>query len=79
MSDRGQLQLGGGTKPKKVKLPEVYEAKIDVKKVNLPALKAWGSRRLTELMGSEDEVRASPPHCCTTEGLALPPPISRRG
>lgn len=39
-----------------MKLPEVYGAKIDLKKVNLPALKAWGSQRLVELMGAEDEV-----------------------
>lgn len=53
---RGQFQLGGKSKPKKTKLPAVYDAKVDPAKVNLPALKAWGMRRLVELMGSEDEI-----------------------
>jgi hypothetical protein len=56
---RGQFQLGGKSKPKKTKLPAVYDAKVDPAKVNLPALKAWGMRRLVELMGSEDEVQGA--------------------
>ena len=49
---------GSKARPKKVKLPEVYEATIEFKKVKMSAIKDWAVERLTKLMGYEDEVHA---------------------
>ena len=36
--------------------PEIFDSKVDIKKVSLDVIKIWIERRLTELMGDEDEI-----------------------
>ena len=39
-----------------MKFPKEYEQKVDFKKVNIEAMKPWIAKRVTELLGIEDEV-----------------------
>lgn len=41
---------------KSMKFPKEYEQKVDLAKVNMEALKPWIAKRVTELLGIEDEV-----------------------
>ena len=40
----------------KMKFPKELEAKIDSKKVNWTVMKEWVTKRVTELLGIEEEV-----------------------
>ena len=39
-----------------MKFPEEYKQKVDLAKVKMDALKPWIAKRVTELLGIEDEV-----------------------
>lgn len=41
---------------KTLKFPAIYSQRVDMSKVNLEVLKPWISKRLTELVGIEDDV-----------------------
>ena len=41
---------------KTLKFPKEYDLKVDLKKVNWEVIKGWVARRITELLGLEDEV-----------------------
>jgi len=41
---------------KSMKFPPEFDQPVDLKKVNLEAIKPWIQRRLTEILGFEDEV-----------------------
>ena len=39
-----------------LKFPKEYDLKVDLKKVNWEVMKGWVAKRITELLGLEDEV-----------------------
>ena len=41
---------------KTLKFPKEYDLKVDLKKVNWEVMKGWVAKRITELLGLEDEV-----------------------
>ena len=41
---------------KSLKFPKEYELKVDFKVVNWEVMKSWMAKRVTELLGLEDEV-----------------------
>jgi serine/arginine repetitive matrix protein 1 len=41
---------------KTLKFPKEYDLKVDVNKVNWEVIKGWVAKRITELLGVEDEV-----------------------
>lgn len=41
---------------KSLKFPKEYELKVDFKAVNWEVMKSWIAKRVTELLGLEDEV-----------------------
>lgn len=41
---------------KTLKFPKEYDLKVDLNKVNWEVIKGWVAKRITELLGVEDEV-----------------------
>ncbi len=41
---------------KTLKFPKEYDLKVDLNKVNWEVMKGWVAKRITELLGMEDEV-----------------------
>ena len=41
---------------KTLKFPKEYDLKVDLNKVNWEVMKGWVAKRITELLGLEDEV-----------------------
>ena len=39
-----------------INFPSIFKTKVDMKKVSLEAFKPWLAKRVTELLGDEDEV-----------------------
>lgn len=52
-----------------MKFPKEYEQHVDIKKVNLEVMRAWVAKRVTTLLGVEDEVVIA----YVIEQLELPP------
>lgn len=52
-----------------MKFPKEYEQHVDIKKVNLEVMRSWVAKRVTTLLGVEDEVVIA----YVIEQLELPP------
>lgn len=58
---------------KTMKFPKEYEQHVDIKKVNLEVMRGWVAKRVTALLGVEDEVVIA----YVIEQLELPPAEAR--
>lgn len=54
---------------KTMKFPKEYDQHVDIKKVNLEVMRGWVAKRVTALLGVEDEVVIA----YVIEQLELPP------